>query len=210
MKKTSKVLLSITVPVVVVMLIVTLLTSKPYLTLSKGLYASHDDIYYDHDYAIERIIGYLNYEYDTLYFGLNEDDNSVIMRDVEIRHMKDVLDVYTELRVITIGCLLISVGIALYLLRKDKEFLKETFKNLYKGPLIFIGIVGAALIIDFNLTFTLFHQLFFDNNDWLLRYDDVLILLLPSNFWLVSGLIVLLGLGFTLGLINILIRRISK
>ncbi len=61
--------------------------------------------------------------------------------------------------------------------------------------------VGGYLIIDFDTAFTVFHQMFFTNDDWILYSNDVLIILLPTNFWMVSGLIILALFSSTIGLI---------
>ena len=74
--KILRILISITIPFFLLILFASLLTTKPYLLLSKGLYESHEDIYFDHDYAVDRIIGYLNYRYDNLDFGVDEFDDT--------------------------------------------------------------------------------------------------------------------------------------
>lgn len=190
--KLRRVCLYVLIPIFLIMLNASLLTTKTYLNVSKGHYESHQYIVFDHDYAVDRIMGYLNYEYDDLYFGLTEDDDQVILRDVEISHMEDVKDLYTVLRLIAACSFLASGGILIFLVRKkDYESLTTVHKNMWKYPMFFVIFVGAFMIIDFNAIFTIFHQLFFTNDDWLLYYTDVLIQLLPSAFWMVSGLIIL-------------------
>lgn len=191
MKYLLRAVIYITIPFFLLILFASLLTTKPYLMVSKGMYASHDDIYYDQDYAIERIIGYLNYRYDDLYFGLNEEDDSVIMRDTEISHMVDVKNLYTTLRLVALGGFVLGVAATIYLYKTDKKELYKTYRNLYIGPLFFTVFVGGYIVVDFGRAFTVFHQLFFTNDDWILYADDVLILLLPSNFWMVSGLLII-------------------
>ena len=175
------------------MLNASLLTTKAYLNISKGHYESHQYIVFDHDYVADRIMGYLNYEYEDIYIGLNADDDvNIIFRDTEIRHMEDVKDLYTMLRIVSLSGAIISAGIIIYMIKK-KDFmaLATVFKNMWKYPMIFVLFIGAFMIIDFNAIFTIFHKLFFTNDDWLLYYTDVLIQLLPSAFWMVSGLIIL-------------------
>jgi integral membrane protein (TIGR01906 family) len=194
------------------MLFASLLTTKSYLMVSKGLYDSHDYITYDHEYAAERIMGYLNYRYDDLYFAEDESvtDGSYIMRDIEISHMVDVKNLYTTLRMVALGSLIIGLSLSSYIYRKDKKELYNTLKSMHWAPIMFIMIVGGYMIIDFNKAFTIFHQLFFSNDDWQLYSNDVLILLLPQNFWLVSGSIILLLFSATLGLIYFLNEKYLK
>jgi integral membrane protein (TIGR01906 family) len=206
--KIARILVSILVPFVLLILFANILTTNMYLTLSKDKYPSHDNIYYDHDYAIERIIGYLNYRYDDLLFGLDEDDDSVIMRDIEIRHMVDVKNVYTFLRISALGAFLVSGVLLFYMYRKNKEELYKTLKYMYVGPALFISFVGGYILIDFQTAFTAFHKIFFSNDDWILYSNDVLILLLPQNFWMVSGIIILVLTALSLGLIYVINERL--
>lgn len=210
MMKITKIIISITLPFFLLILFASFLTSKPYLLLSKGLYESHEDVYFDHDYAVDRIAGYLNYRYDNLEFGIDEDDDSIIMRDVEISHMEDVKDLYTYLRIAAIVSLITAVSLSYILYKKDKKELYYTFKNIYLGPLFFIMFIGGYLIIDFDTAFTAFHKLFFTNDDWLLYSTDVLIILLPSNFWMVSGLIILTLFALSIGLIYFINEKYIK
>lgn len=203
----------ITIPFFLLIFFASLLTTTPYLQLSKGLYSTHEEIEYDHDYAIERIIGYLNYRYDDLEFGATEDDPTTIMRDIEIRHMVDVKNLYTMLRLAAAGSFVLGGILLVYLYRKDKELLANTLKNIHKGPIVFAGFLGAAFLIDFNTAFRVFHELFFTNDDWLLFADDVLILLLPTAFWMVSAFIILILfllsiLGINLFTKKVLLRKI--
>lgn len=208
--KIAKIAIWITVPFFLLILFASFLTSKPYLLLSKGLYDSHDNVFFDHDYAVERIAGYLNYRYDNLEFGIDENDDSIIMRDIEISHMVDVKNLYTYLRIAAIISLITAVSLSFIMYKVDKVELYKTFKSIYIGPLLFVLFVGGYVIIDFNAAFTAFHQIFFTNDDWLLYTTDVLIILLPQNFWMVSGLIILTLFSGSIGLIYYLNKRYLK
>ena len=208
--KIAKVAIWITVPFFLLILFASFLTSKPYLLLSKGLYDSHDNVFFDHDYAVDRIAGYLNYRYDNLEFGIDENDDSVIMRDLELSHMIDVKNLYTYLRVAAITSLIIAVSLSYMMYKVDKKELYKTYKSIYLGPLLFVLFVGGYLIIDFNAAFTAFHQIFFTNDDWLLYSTDVLIILLPQNFWMASGIIILCLFSGTIGLIYYMYNRYLK
>ena len=208
--KAIRVIINITLPIFLIMLFASLLTTKGYLLVSKGLYESHEDVYFDHDYAADRIMGYLNYRYDNLEFGVNETDDSVIMRDTEISHMVDVKNLYTGLRLVALASLIIAVSLSYILYIKDREELYKTYKYMFIGPVVFIVFVGGAMVIDFDRAFTVFHQLFFTNDDWQLYSTDVLILLLPQNFWMVSGLIILVLFSLSLGLIYFFNEKINS
>jgi len=208
--KIARVAIWITVPFFLLILFASFLTSKPYLLLSKGLYDSHDNVFFDHDYAVDRIAGYLNYRYDNLEFGIDENDDSIIMRDIEISHMVDVKNLYTYLRVAAIASLITAVSLSYMMFKVDKEELYKTYKSIYLGPLLFVLFVGGYLVIDFNAAFTAFHQIFFTNDDWLLYNTDVLIILLPQNFWMVSGIIILILFSSSIGILYYINERYIK
>lgn len=208
--KAIKIIIGITVPFFLIILFASVLTTKPYLMLSKGLYSSHSNIEFDHDYAVENIIGYLNYRYDNLYFGADEEASSLLLRDIEISHMEDVKNVYTGLRIAAIGALIIAVSLSYYLFKKDRNEFYKTYKFIYVGPALFVSFVGGYMLIDFDTAFGAFHKIFFRNDDWILRYDDALIQLLPVMFWMVSGLIILVLFAASMGLIYGLNEKLSK
>ena len=209
--KLMRIIISVLIPFFLLIFFTSILTTKPYLQISKGLYESHENVYFDHDYAIERIIGYLNYQYDNLEFGVDIDNNnSVILRDIEISHMVDVKNLYTTLRISAIVALIISVSLSYILYKKDyKEFYK-TYKSIYFGPIFFVMIVGSSILINFNWAFTVFHRILFTNDNWQLYNNDVLIILLPQNFWMVSGIIILMLFSLSLALIYFANEQIFK
>lgn len=197
MNRIIKWVISIGLTLFLIMFFAQVLTSRPYMTLSKGLYASHAEITYDHLFVAHQLIDYLNYRHDDLTFGANPDDPEVLMRDIEIRHMVDVKNLYTMLRLVALGALAVALGGLALLRRQDKTLMWRALRDSYRLPLVFTGVMGVIFLTNFNRAFVLFHELFFDNDDWILRGDDVLIQLLPQNFWFVSALLILLGLALT-------------
>lgn len=208
--KAIRILINVTLPIFLIMLFASLLTTKGYLLMSKGLYPSHENVYFDHDYAADRIMGYLNYRYDNLEFGLNEDDDSIIMDVESIEHMVDVKNVYTGLRIFAFSALIIAVSCSYLLFKKDKMELYKAYKYMFVGPVVFIVFLGGAMLIDFNRAFTVFHELFFPGGGWTLSSNSVLILLLPLDFWMVSGLIILGLFSMSLGVIYFVNEKIHK
>lgn len=208
--KVARIIINITIPFFLIILFASLLTSVPYLSLSKGMYSMHDRIEFDHDYAIERIIGYLNYRYDDLIFGSDPSDSDVLLRDLEISHMVDVKDVYTNLRIAALISLVVGVSLSILMYKRNINEFYKTYKFLYAGPALFVSFVGGYILIDFNTAFTAFHKIFFTNDDWILRYDDALIELLPTTFWMVSGIIILVLFSLSLGLIYFLNEKFVK
>lgn len=124
--------------------------------------------------------------------------------------MVDVKNLYTMLRVSALISLIVAVSLSYVLYKKDyKEFYK-TFKNIYFAPMFFVLFVGGYLLIDFNTAFTAFHQIFFTNDNWILYSTDVLIILLPQNFWMISGGIILVLFSLSMGLLYYLNELANK
>ena len=208
--KAMRIIISLTIPFFLIILFANILTTKPYLMLSKGMYSMHDRIEFDHDYAVDRIMGYLNYRYDDLIFGSDPTDTDVLLRDIEIRHMVDVKNLYTGLRIAAVSSLIIGVSLSFVLFKKDVVEFYKTYKFMYVGPALFVSFVGGYILIDFNTAFGVFHRIFFRNDDWILRYDDALIELLPTTFWMVSGIIILVLFSLSMGLIYFANERLVK
>lgn len=209
MKAFRRIVIQILSLIFIIMILAQLLTSRWYITLSEGLYESHNDITYDHGYVARELIDYLNYRHDDLTFGANENDSDVLMRDIEIRHMVDVKNLYTGLRLTALFSGLIALALLVYEYKKDKRLFIQTLQSMYLIPLMFTLFIGTWVLIDFNRLFTRFHELFFTNDDWILRSDDVLIQMLPSAFWMVSGIIILTGLISVQTAIYLTARRLK-
>lgn len=208
-------------PVFFIALFASLLTTKTYMNVSEGKYASHHDITYDYTFVSGKLIDYLNYRHDDLYFGAHPGDDDPILRHEirningeevivsEIEHMEDVRDVYTQVRFAGLISFIAVVGLSILLYKKNTRLLYETYRDIYYVPAFFILFVGGWMLIAFNTIFRVFHEIFFDGN-WQFRSDDTLILMLPSMFWLISGLIILLLLSLTIGVTTFISRKYLK
>lgn len=94
----------------------------------------------------------------------------------EIIHMEDVKKIFKYLIYLTI-----TFSILIFLLIK-----KDDLPYLFLYSLIPIGIlILTVFIFSFDKSFTIFHQIFFKNDYWLLDPDkDRLIVLLPIEFFI--------------------------
>lgn len=181
------------------------------MQLSKGLYASHEDIFYDHDYVARELIRYLNYQRDDLLFGATPEDDEPVMLETEILHMEDVRIVYTFLRVVSLFGVFVIGGILTFFFKRDRAMFHYTLRNIFWLPLAIVAFVGTWMLIDFNRIFTWFHQLFFffTDNPWTLDYH-VLIPLLPETFWMVSAGLIIIGTIMVMFLTVWLNRRLTQ
>ncbi|MCF8013567.1 TIGR01906 family membrane protein [Candidatus Woesearchaeota archaeon] len=124
----------------------------------------------------------------------------------EIKHMKDVKKIYTTINIISLTCLLIIILSIIYFTKNKQE--KQIIRSL-KISSITIIIMGLLLIaltlFNFQSTFTIFHNIFFPQGNWLFPYNSLLITLYPNKFFintanysfLASTIISLIILGFT-------------
>lgn len=207
--KLMRFLISVSIPFFLIIFIASILTTKPYLMISKNRYSYHQEITFDYDFAADKIMGYLNYRYDDLQYQFEDGEDA--FRKTEIDHMVDVKNLYTSLRIGAVSALIIAVSLSIVMFKKNKKYYYETLKNMFIGPMFFVMFVGGYVIVDFGTAFTVFHKLFFTNDDWILYRTDTLILMLPTFFWMVSGIIILIT--FSLSIIGIFIfssKKLSK
>lgn len=138
---------------------------------------------FNQDFYKEEVVNYISHE-ETItnllsYFqGQELEETSYSQR--EVLHLKDVRTlIWASWTFIIIFSLLI-----IYLLIKNKNYKKE----LYKGgiySLITIAIFSFSLLF-FTQFFTLFHEILFTNDLWLLPTDSLLIQMFPERFFIQS------------------------
>ncbi len=102
----------------------------------------------------------------------------------EVSHMQDVQNLFIKGRLLVVCCLALFIGTVGYLVVKRRQIRPKTIKAM----LIVFSVLLLAMIIllliatlDFNAAFTTFHKIFFTNDNWLLSYDDTLIILMPED-----------------------------
>lgn len=103
----------------------------------------------------------------------------------EKRHMADVQKLFIDAKHLRLGAILftaLSIGILLYF---KKGYC--LFSGIQGGIAIFftfMGLLVALMAHNFNRYFTLFHHLFFNNDDWILNpKTDLLIDIVPEGFF---------------------------
>ena len=103
----------------------------------------------------------------------------------EKKHMADVQALFLSAQRLRFGLALFVILISGCLLYLKKG--RSLFKGIQWGIFVFfalMGILAALMVHNFNRYFTLFHQLFFNNNDWILNpKTDLLINIVPEGFF---------------------------
>lgn len=113
------------------------------------------------------------------FFKGNEDLDSQLYSNQAQLHLKDVKNIFKNIRIIFLASLFLLIFDALH---DRKSFLKD----LRKGSiltLLFTIVVSFLFIIDFDSLFLLFHQVLFKNNLWLFASNDPLIQIFPQSFF---------------------------
>lgn len=105
----------------------------------------------------------------------------------EKSHMTDVQNMFLgglNLRRGAIIVLLAAIIVLLAMKESWKRILPKSFLVGTVGFIVVTGGLGALFASDFNKYFTLFHQIFFDNDLWLLDPEtDLMIRMLPEGFF---------------------------
>lgn len=125
----------------------------------------------------------------------------------EIAHMEDVRDLFLKgLLVRRIMAVLAVVLIAFMAVRRKRDTVYVLARSFQAGTAVMAAaalVLGIIISTDFTKYFTIFHQIFFDNDLWLLNpATDLLINIVPEPFFVDTALYI--GLIFAALLIAIL------
>ncbi len=131
-------------------------------------------------------------------------DGRPAFRDKEIKHMEDVKNLLSVL--FPLGYILMTMDliILLYLSFINKKLLGTALIGGGSLCLILLVSAGAFSLIDYDLAFEKFHDLFFDPYSWRFRHSDTLLRIYPKVFWF-NGTIFVISLSVILSLLSIII-----
>ena len=131
----------------------------------------------------------------------------------EKSHMVDVKKLFvigTYMRNISFIILVIAIG---YMVLRNKKLLTITFsmvKYVFAVIIMLILILSGLLLIDFNKYFTIFHEIFFSNDLWLLDpKTDILINIVPEIFFFQTAMIIL-GIFVVSVVVTLVIIEVAK
>ncbi|MGM0396389.1 MAG: TIGR01906 family membrane protein [Bacillota bacterium] len=117
--------------------------------------------------------------------GNDEDALNKHFKEREIHHMRDVLHLYEIARVIKLVSAIIALAVVLWFLAREKAgFMgKWMTLGLFANYLLLLILV-VLVLTDFTRYFTVFHEIFFNNDLWILDpKTDLLIQMLPEPFF---------------------------
>lgn len=135
--------------------------------------------------------------------------------DREKAHMVDVMNLFIGGLWLRRGAFIVLLISIIVLVGTKADWKRLLPKSILIGMGSFIGVTaGAGLLFmsDFNKYFTIFHEIFFTNDLWLLDPDtDLLIRMLPEGFFMDMviriGVIFLLLMGFLLVISFIMLKK---
>ncbi|WP_304508447.1 TIGR01906 family membrane protein [Anaerotignum sp.] len=103
----------------------------------------------------------------------------------EKKHMLDVQSLFIKAMKLRLAAILCTVFIMAILLFFKKG--SALFRGIQWGIAVFFGglfLLFVVMVHDFNRYFTLFHEVFFSNDDWILNIKtDLLINIVPEGFF---------------------------
>ncbi|XMB86175.1 TIGR01906 family membrane protein [Mycoplasmatota bacterium WC44] len=186
MKLLMKIVLNVFLSISFILLSVQIISTKPYMMVSENKYESHKYITWDYEYAVTNIMDYLNGKQDTLEFSSFPGGDDVLMTERGLPHMEDVRVLYDNGRTLMALSFVMIVISGIYLF--DRKELWKTLTKVWIFPTVIVGSITLLMIIDFSWAFTMFHEILFSNDLWILRSDDPLIVMLPLNFFFVTAI----------------------
>ncbi|MDO9557692.1 MAG: DUF1461 domain-containing protein [Coriobacteriia bacterium] len=129
--------------------------------------------------------------------------------DTAVSHLVDVRNVVIASRWVTLvaAALLLAAGLYSTFLGRRAEYVA----GLKWGGLSLLGGIGMLLLtglFDFDSLFVAFHGLFFQPGTWTFPADSLLILVFPTDFWILAGAITGV-VAAAMGLALVLVSRAS-
>lgn len=125
--------------------------------------------------------------------------------DIEIRHMYDVYDLFE------MGIMLRNIAAVVFILtllpfvflrnklKKSTDYLLNGWKWMSLGIFSALFALVVAIAINWHRAFVIFHEIFFDNDYWILNPNvDLLLNIVPYDFFI--NLSIFIGAFFAAGL----------
>lgn len=116
-----------------------------------------------------------------------EFQNSTFFNEREKMHMEDVKKIVQKAIILRRLCtvlIILSIAVIIFL-KLNKRFFIKVFMVFFAGLGALFYFIVAASVINFNKIFTIFHEVFFNNDLWLLDpKESLMINMLPEIFFI--------------------------
>lgn len=147
-------------------------------------------------------------------FQMEADVNGIkreLFNPKEQKHMEDVRQLIHLGNKISIIGLIAAVFLYIFLYMKYKNSLRTAYKISISIFVFFLAAMALISFIDFNEGFTIFHELLFTNDLWLLDpKQDILIILMPLEFFMDALKTALMINIFVMIIIGVITWKITK
>jgi len=138
--------------------------------------------------------------------------------DIEIRHMIDVYELFAIGSVILIvACVLFAATAAVFAIwgRKQPGYLFRSWQISAATVFAAFAVLVITIAINWHHAFVVFHEIFFDNDYWILNPSvDLLVNIVPYNFFIMLSIVIggffAAGLGIVFAASTWLLRRVKK
>jgi len=174
-------------------------------------------------YVTEEMMAYLKGQRDELsVITTVEGQEQDFFNEQDRIHMYDVQQLFIggmRLRVAAIIMLVLCIGILIGTKRQWGKMLCRTFWICLGAFFAALGMLAYLFSRDFTKYFTIFHEIFFDNDLWIFDpATDYMIRMLPEGFFydMAARIVIIFGVGLVLLLAGsiaayrTIIRRIDK
>lgn len=124
---------------------------------------------------------------DLVIYATVDNQYREFFNDREKAHMVDVKDLFAVgfyIRNIALLAFLLSIFLLLFLKIHPWPVIIRTGRIIIAGFLILAFTLFAIIALDFDKAFTVFHELFFNNDLWILNPNtDLLVNIVPTGFF---------------------------
>lgn len=137
-----------------------------------------------------------------------------VFNEREKEHMVDVKRIFQLGKLSRNICGITLMLVFIYIYFKNKKLLTiilSLIKYVFAVIFMLILILSGLLLIDFNKYFTIFHEIFFTNDLWLLNpKTDILINMVPEIFFFQTAMIILGIFVLSAILLLVLLERVRR
>jgi len=102
-----------------------------------------------------------------------------------VLHMVDVQNLFTGGRIIfniSLGLFFITLGLIVH--KKQYARLGKTIRNTSLITAAFFALIAIIALVSFDFAFEWFHHIFFFNDLWMKHWDDTLLNMVPTPFFI--------------------------
>ena len=125
-------------------------------------------------------------------------------------HFEEVRDIFIGMQVIAIiAVVMLVIWTVLY----RKQIFKDVRWMRWTGivTLTVATFVGAAVTVDWETAFEMMHKVFFRNDYWIFNsYTDPVIKILPSEFFMHCGILIIALVLVQIGILEFIYRRLKN